>query len=286
MSQPSLTEEELNDALDFSIRAANTAAFIINCAIDERENAGLQDQGKPTATDLVTHCEKQCRDEVVNILRAGAPSYSILTGDVHSKVVLGDGPTWIVSPIDGITSFAHGLFDCCVSIALAVRKEPVLGVVCAPRLHEVFTAVKNRGAFSNGQRIHVSAVTSLKHSVVLLHQGSNNSDTAVKSVTAMQAELAKLPVQGLRCNGSAALDMCFVAAGRAELCWEVGVEPWNVAAGTIIVREAGGVVHDAESTETFDLTSRGVCCGSSLDVTKHGVDLSLKHHYRSCVMDK
>lgn len=285
MTQPSLTEDELDDALGFAIRAANTAAFIINSAIDERTNSTVEAQTRNHPNDLMTQYEKQCKEEVLNILRVGTPSYAILSDGMHSEAVLGDGPTWIVGPIDGTISFEHGLFDFCVSIALALRKEPILGVVCAPRLQEVFTAVKNRGAFSNGQRIHVSLVHSLKQSVVLLHQNCTRSDVAVKSMTAMQAELAKFPVQGLRCNGSAALDMCLVAAGRAELFWEAGVNPWNVAAGVIIVREAGGIVHDVENTDGFDLTRRGVCCGCSLDVTKHGVELSLKHNYCSSVLN-
>ncbi|KAG5481910.1 hypothetical protein LSCM4_06989 [Leishmania orientalis] len=284
--QFSITEEELDYALDLAIRAANTAAFIMNRAMDERINGIAESLAKANQADLVMPYEKQCREEVLHILRTGTPTYAVLSEDAHSGGVLSDGPTWIVGPIDGTVSFAHGLFDCCVSIALAVRKEPLLGVVCAPHLQEVFTAVKNRGAFSNGQRIHVSLVTSLKESVVLLHHGYNRSDAAVKSVTAMQAELAKLPVHGLRSSGSAALDMCLVAAGRAELYWEVGVKPWNVAAGVIIVREAGGVVHSVESAEYFDLTGGSVCCGCSLDITTHGVELSRKHNYRNSLLSK
>ncbi|KAG5481596.1 hypothetical protein LSCM1_05620 [Leishmania martiniquensis] len=282
--QLSITEDELDYALDLAIRAANAAAFIMKCAMDERTNGIAESLTKINPADLVTPYEKQCREEVLHILRTGTPSYAVLSEDAKSEAVLSGGPTWLVGAIDGSISFAHGLFDCCVTIALSFRKEPLLGVVCAPQLQEVFTAVKNRGAFSNGQRIHVSSVSSLEESVVLLHQGFNRSDAAVKHVTAMQAELSKLPVHGLRCGGSAALNMCLVAAGRAELYWEVGVSPWSVAAGVIIVREAGGVVHDVESTEAFDLTRGNVCCGCSLGITKHGVELSLKHNYRSSVL--
>ncbi|KAK7196241.1 myo-inositol-1(or 4)-monophosphatase 1 [Novymonas esmeraldas] len=280
MTQPPLTEDELNHALDLAIRAAHTAASIINRAVDARGSSCIEAQSKTNGADLVTQQDKMCEEEVLNILRVGTPSYAILSEESNSATVLGDGPTWIVDPIDGTASFVHGLFDCCVSVALAVRKEPVLGVVCAPRLQEVFTAVKDRGAFSNGQRIHVSSATSLTESVVLLHHGYDRSDAAVRSMLAMQAELAKVPVHALRCNGSAALDMCFVAAGRAELYWEVGVHAWDVAAGAVIVREAGGVVHDVERMDSLDLTSRTVCCGCSPAITQHGVELSRKHGYR------
>lgn len=285
MTQAALTEDELNHALDLAIRAAHTAAAIINRAVDERPGVNIDVTTKSNSTDLVTQFDTQCEEEVLNILRTGTPTYAVVSEETHGDVDgLGDGPTWIVDPIDGTTSFAHGLFDCCVSIALVVHKEPVLGVVCAPRLQEVFTAVKGRGAFSNGQRIHVSPTASLRGSVVLTHYGYNRSEAAIKSMMAMQVEMVRLPVHAVRCQGSAALDMCFVAAGRAELYLEAGVHAWDVAAGAIIVREAGGVVHGVESTDTFDLTRRSVCCANSAAAGKFGVELAIKHDYRAATL--
>ncbi|KEG12774.1 myo-inositol-1(or 4)-monophosphatase 1 [Trypanosoma grayi] len=281
-----ISDAELDVALELALRAAHVAASIIDKAIEERGSTLLDISAKDNPVDLVTQYDKQCEEEVLAILRTGAPHYEILSEETHSDTVLGDEPTWIVDPIDGTTSFIHGLFDCSVSIALAVDKQPVLGVVSAPRLQEVFSAVRGRGACCNGQRIHVSKRCSLQESVVFLHQAYNRSEAAVNSIIGIQKELACLPVHAIRNNGSAALDMCFVASGRAELYFEVGIQPWDIAAGAIIVREAGGVVHNIDDTESFDMMSRGFCCANSLELSKAGIELSKKYNYKSVTLGK
>lgn len=285
MTQHTLTEEELDFAMELALRAAHAAATIINRSIDERSANALDIETKSSSIDMVTQYDKQCEEEVLHILRSGTPTYGVVSEETHSGAVLGDGPTWIVDPIDGTTSFIHGMYDCCVSIGLAVNKEPVLGVVNAPRLQEVFTAVKGRGAYCNGQRIHVSSPASLHECVVFMHMSYNRSEAAVKSVLGMQAELAKYPVHSIRNNGACALDMCSVAAGRADAYWEVGVQSWDMAAGAVIIREAGGVVHDIEDGDMFDLTRHGMCCGCSKEITKHGLELAKKYDYRNAVLN-
>ncbi|ESL08563.1 myo-inositol-1(or 4)-monophosphatase 1 [Trypanosoma rangeli SC58] len=279
-----ISDAELDDAVELALRAAHFAAFIIERAMSERESALLDITSKTSSVDLVTQYDKQCEEEVVAILRAGTPYYDILSEETHASVELSDKPTWIVDPIDGTTSFIHGLFDCSVSIALVVDKEPVLGVVSAPRLHEVYSAARGRGAYCNGQRIHVSDTRTLQEAVVLLHVTVNRTEPAVKSYISMQKELASIPVRGVRNYGSAALDMCFVAGGRAELYFEVGTYAWDIAAATIIVREAGGVVHNIDNAQSLDLMSRGFCCANSLELSKVGIELSSKHHYKETTL--
>lgn len=285
MTRVTLTDEELDFAMGLALQAAHAAAVIINRAIDERASIVFDIQTKSSTTDMVTQYDKQCEEEVLHILRSGTPSYAVVSEETHSTVPLGDGPTWIVDPIDGTTSFIHGMYDCCVSIALAVNKEVVLGVVNAPRLQEVFTAVKGRGAYCNGQRIHVSSPASLHECIVFMHVSYNRSEAAVKAVLDMKAELAKYPVHSIRSNGSCALDMCSVAAGRADAYWEVGVQSWDMAAGAIMIREAGGVIHDIEDADMFDLTRQGMCCGCSKEITKYGLELAKKHNYRNAILD-
>ncbi|EPY32066.1 myo-inositol-1(or 4)-monophosphatase [Strigomonas culicis] len=281
----SISETEINVAVDLATRAAAVASAIINKSIEERQSAMVETVAKTNSTDLVTMYDAQCEEEVINILKSGTPFYNILSEETRSDVELTNDPTWVVDPIDGTTSFVHGFYDCCVSIALVVNKEPILGVISAPRLQEIFTAVKGRGAFCNGQRIFVSESTTLEESVVFVHQSYNRSQRAVDSVIAIQTELAKLPVHSLRNNGAAALDMCFVAAGRAEMYFEVNIHAWDYAAGTIIVREAGGVVHDVDDTETYDLMRHGMCCGCCKEITAKGVELARKYDYRNAIMD-
>ncbi|KPI89089.1 putative myo-inositol-1(or 4)-monophosphatase 1 [Leptomonas seymouri] len=284
MAHAILTDEELDTAMELALRAAHAAATIINSFIDERASNALDINTKSSSVDLVTQYDRQCEEEVLHILRSGTPSYGILSEETHSSDALGDGPTWIVDPIDGTTSFVHGMYDFSVSIALAVNREAVLGVVNAPRLQEVFAAIKGRGAYRNGQRIHVSSPASLRECIIFMHVSYNRSEAAVKAVVGMQAELAKYPVHSIRNNGSCALDMCSVAAGRADAYWEVGVQAWDMAAGAIIIREAGGVVHDIEDADTFDLTRQGMCCGCSKEITRHGLELAKKYNYRNAVL--
>lgn len=283
----SITDSELDFAAELALRAAYTAAVIINKAIDERSTPVVNVDLKSNSVDLVTKYDKQCEEEVLTILQAGTPHYGVVSEETHSNVDEEIAPvTWVVDPIDGTTSFVHGLYDCCVSIGLVVNGEPVLGVVSAPRLQEVFVAIKGRGAFCNGQRIHVSATQRLEDAVVCFHQAYNRSPECVNSVVSIMGDLAKHPVQSVRNNGAAALDMCYVAAGRADMYFEVGIHSWDYAAGTIIIREAGGVVHDVEDTETFDLFHRkGMCCGSHKELTKHCVELAKKHNYRNNVLN-
>ncbi|RNE97720.1 myo-inositol-1(or 4)-monophosphatase 1 [Trypanosoma conorhini] len=279
-----ISEAELDVAVELALRAAHFAALIIDKAMLERESALMDFASKATSVDLVTQYDKQCEEEVLTILRTTTPHYDILSEETHSSVELSDKPTWVVDPIDGTTSFIHGLFDCCVSIALVVDKEPVLGVVSAPRLHEVYSAVRGRGAYCNGQRIHVSERRTLQESVVLLHVAVNRTAPAVNSYLAMQKELACIPVHAVRCHGSAALDMCFVAGGRAELYFEVGTYAWDIAAAAVIVREAGGVVHNIDNAEFLDIMSRGFCCANSLGLSRLGMELSTKHNYKEATL--
>ncbi|KAF5225336.1 hypothetical protein ECC02_001514 [Trypanosoma cruzi] len=281
-----ISDAELDIAVELALRAAHVAASIIEKAMAERENTLLDINTKVNSVDLVTQYDKQCEEEILTILRTGTPQYDILSEETYSDVGLSDKPTWVVDPIDGTTSFVHGLFDCCVSIALVVDKEPILGVVSAPRMHEVYSAVRGRGAYCNGQRTYVSEKRRLEESVVLLHQAVNRSEPAVKSLISIQKELACIPVHAVRNHGSAALDMCFVASGRAELYFEVGIYAWDIAAASIIVREAGGVVHNIDDAQSLDLMSRGFCCANSLELSKVGIDLSKKYKYKENTLGK
>ncbi|CBH11240.1 inositol-1(or 4)-monophosphatase 1, putative [Trypanosoma brucei gambiense DAL972] len=275
---------ELDAALQLALRAAHGVACTIDKAIEERDTTLLDIQTRENGEGLITQYDKQCEEEIIAILRLGAPSYDIISEELHSDTVLTDAPTWMVSTINGTSSFIHGLFDCCVSIALVVDKEPVIGVVNAPRLHEVYSAIRGRGAYLNGQRIRVSETRSINQSVVYLHNPCGEGEVVVNTVIEMQKEFTRMPVHALRVHGSVALDMCFIATGRAELFLKVGVDPWDVAAATVIVREAGGVVHDIDNLNILDLTTCTVCCANSSEISNIGVGVAAKHGYKKSVL--
>nr|CCC90561.1 putative inositol-1(or 4)-monophosphatase 1 [Trypanosoma congolense IL3000] len=279
-----VSDAELDAVLQLALRAAHVAACTTDKAVDDRDTASNDFRIRQTPTDLAIQNDKQCEEEVVSILREGAPHYEIIIKDSSSDAVLTDKPTWVVDVTNGSDSFIHGLFDFCVSIALVVGKEPVVGVVNAPPLHEVFSAVRGRGAYCNGQRIHVSPCDSINRSVVYIRDAALRDPVAVTAVVDMQKDFTKMPVHALRAHGSTALDMCFIASGRAELLLEAGVNPWDIAAGAIIVREAGGVVHDIDNADSLNLTSHTVCCANSLEIARIGMNTAAKHMYKRVML--
>jgi len=154
---------------------------------------------------------------------------------------------WIIDPIDGTTNYAHNFPIFCVSIALTFKSETKLGLIYDPMREELFTAVKSQGAALNGKRIQVSSVGELDKSLLatgfpydLRESRVNNFDHFFNFATR---------AQGIRRGGSAALDLCYVACGRFDGFWELKLQPWDVAAGRVIVLEAGGRISDFQNSD-------------------------------------
>lgn len=281
-----LSQEQLDHALEVALRAAAAAAALIDECIEQRADRPLEIEMKSSSADLVTQYDTMCEDVVIKMLTEATPDFEIISEETRSDVVFTDGPTWVVDPVDGTTGFVHGSFDCGVSIGLCINKQPVLGVVNLPRLKEVFHAVAGCGAFRNGKRIRASGCTKMNKAVVCTHTAYNRSEKSVNSIMDINRELALMKVHAIRSYGSAAMDMCSVACGRLDMYFEVGIQAWDMAAGAVIIREAGGVVHSIDSTDTFDITGKAMICGSSLELTKVAIELSAKYDYRNAVLIK
>lgn len=276
---------DLSTEMKVALEAAEMAARIIKSAIDAKSNNPVNFEEKSSSSDLVTAFDKQCEAEVVAVLKNRTPTYAIISEETRSTVALTNAPTWVVDPIDGTTSFIHGMYDCAVSIGLVVDGVPVVGVVNAPLLGKVFTAVKGEGAFCNGTPIKVSSTKSLRSAIIFSHFSScNRSEEAVNSIISIQKALCMEPVHAIRCHGSAAVDMCLVASGAAEVYFDAETHIWDIAAGTVILTEAGGVVHDVDNADHLNLCSRGVCCGNSTCLTTPIVSLINKYHYAKIVL--
>lgn len=283
---PPLSAADLDAALAAAFEAAAAAAALIDECIEHR--ATLEIETKSSSADLVTQYDKQCEATVIAILERLTPAYAIVSEETRSDVPLGNQPTWVVDPIDGTTGFVHGSFDCCVSIGLAVNRRSVLGVVNAPRLSEVFHAVVGRGAFRNGARVRTSGCAVIQKAVVCTHTAYNRSEESITSIMGINKDIALRRVHALRSYGSAAMDMCSVACGRMDLYFEVGIQAWDMAAGAIIVREAGGFVHGIDSAvdlEALDMTSKAMVCSASQALSDMAVELSAKHDYRRAVLE-
>ncbi len=189
--------------------------------------------------DLVTEADLQSEKTIVDLIKTHFPEDSILTEEGSGQSRDNDR-VWIIDPLDGTTNFAHSFPFFAISIGLEVQKEMVLGIVFNPHIHEFFEAVHNKGALLNNKPIHVSNCTKLQDSLVAtgfpydIHQHSQEIVARFEKVMTQ--------VQGVRRPGAASIDLCYVAAGRLDGFWEEKLKPWDTAAGSLIVQEAGGKV--------------------------------------------
>ena len=226
-------------------------SILLNAAVNAGEKAGavLLDYVKSgfriehkNPINLVTDADHAAERCVIDHLRALFPTHGFLAEE-QGRVEQSASPyLWIIDPLDGTTNFAHGYPAYCVSIGLEYRGRCVLGVVFDPSRNDLFTATEGCGAQLNGNPIHVSGASDLDHSLLVTgfaydirESPKNNLDHFAKF---------SLKAQGMRRTGSAALDLCYVAAGRFDGFWEVKLNPWDMAAGSVLVQEAGGNLTD------------------------------------------
>lgn len=208
-------------------------------------------ENKEGVHNLVTEYDMASETFIFNCIQKKYPHHNILSEEAGEKKQ-SSSVTWIVDPLDGTVNFAHNVPMFSISIAAAVEAEIVCGVVYQPMLHELFSAEKGKGAFLNDQRLSVSSNARLDKAFLVTGFPYNVDQNPLHCIDQL-AELLKcgLPVRRL---GSAALDLCYVAAGRFDGYWEVSLHPWDMAAGKLIVEEAGGIVtrYDGSPRPTFN----------------------------------
>ena len=201
-----------------------------------------------TAADLRT--EKLLHRELLK----ARPTYGFLMEE--GGEIVGEDATlrWIIDPLDGTTNFIHAVPYFCIAIALekklpSGKSEILAGVIYDPLHNEMFTAEKYKGAFLNGRRIQVSARKVLDESLLSTSAPRASRNGYTRATRIMKA-LTSQDV-GVRCNGAAALDLAYVAAGRYEGCWFTSLQPWDMAAGVLLVQEAGGMVSEIDGNENW-----------------------------------
>lgn len=210
--------------------------------------------------NLVTEVDQESERLIVEHLLAAFPDHNIVAEEGEYRQ--GQAPfRWIIDPLDGTTNYTHGFPWFCVSIGLESAGELLAGVIYNPMHEELFTATKGGGAFLNGQRLHVSGRAPLQNSLLgtgfpydCASDPANNFDNFIAFQKA---------ARGIRRAGAAALDLAYVAAGRLDGFWELKLKPWDVAAGVLLVREAGGIVttFDGSAYDIFNdriLASNGL----------------------------
>lgn len=223
--------------------------------------------------NLVTEIDKQSEEIIISRIRNQYPDHDFLAEESGGHDKKSDY-RWIIDPLDGTLNFTHGVPIFCVSIGLEVKGEVVLGVVYDPNLDELFTAEKGRGAFLNQKPIRVSTTSTLIESLLVTgfpYTIKDNPDNAVQHFVNFLME-----AQAVRRLGSAALDLCYVAAGRFDGFWEVALSPWDVAAGVLILQEAGGKFTDFHGNPSAIYTKRvlvsnGLIHQKLVEVLKRGL---------------
>jgi myo-inositol-1(or 4)-monophosphatase len=209
--------------------------------------------------DVVTVADRESEKLIVERLTKLWPEHD-LVGEEGARRSHGSDYRWYIDPLDGTTNFAHGYPVFCVSIALEHRKELVAGVVFDPTRNELFAAEKGSGATLNGRLMHVSKIDDLAQSLVATGFPSQKRH---KNPNIHFYHHITLKTHGIRRAGSAAMDLAYTACGRFDGYWEFNLNPWDTAAGVLLVREAGGTVSDADGAP-FDIASKEVVASNGL----------------------
>ncbi len=231
---------EAAPVLDLARRLAREAGALQR----ERYATELVIETKSAAVDLVTEVDRACEAIVVEGISTARPDDAILAEEGSGVERPGAELRWIVDPLDGTTNYAHAYPRFCVSIGVVRAGEPWLGVVYDPLLDELYEAERGAGARLNGKGIRVSPETDLSKGLLATGFAYDRRKSEEDNITQFASFLKA--ARALRRDGSAALDLCYVAAGRFDGFWEFKLQPWDVAAGCLIVEEAGGRTSDAE----------------------------------------
>ena len=230
----------MHPMLTTAVKAARRAGSIINRGARDLDLLTVTAKGPK---DFVSEVDRAAEAAIVETLRAAYPGHAILAEEGTAKGLNAAAEyVWIIDPLDGTTNFLHGFPQYCVSIALQHRGQITQGVVYDPVRNDLFTATRGRGAFLNDRRIRVSRRQHLKDCLVgtgFPYRSEPHLDAYLKMMRAMMIEAA-----GIRRPGAAALDLAYVAAGCYDGFWEMGLNPWDVAAGSLLIVEAGGLVGD------------------------------------------
>ncbi len=249
---------------NIAIRAARNAGSILLKYYEHTDTLTISAKGK---NDFVSEVDKASEQAIIGTLRASYPDHAILAEESGKQS--GNEFQWVIDPLDGTTNYLHGFPQFSISIALKVKGALEVGLVYDPLRDEMFTASRGEGAQLNDRKLRVSKRKSLDGA--LLATGFPFKDqTHMDSYLAMLKDLSQ-DTAGIRRPGSAALDLAYVAAGRVDGFWELGLAEWDFAAGALLVKEAGGTVSDIAGggrfLETGNIIAGGLRIHSALTKT-------------------
>src|SRR6187549_3627190 len=242
--------------MNVMVKAARRAGRSLKRDLGEIENLQVSLKGP---ANFVSLADKRAEEMLHTDLTKARPGYGFVGEEGGVRVGDDKTHTWIVDPLDGTTNFLHGIPQFAISIGLQRSGTIVAGVIYNPITDELYVAERGMGAYLNDKRLRVAARKRLADSVIacgLPHLGRGDLELGLRELGAVQDKVA-----GLRRFGAAALDMAFVAAGRLDGYWERNISPWDIAAGIIILREAGGFVTDIDGADAM-FTKKHVVAGN------------------------
>lgn len=241
----------MHPTLNIAVKAARRAASVINRASTQLDLLTVQSK---SPNDFVTEVDRAAELAIIEVLRDAYPEHAILAEESGRS---GDSEyCWIIDPLDGTTNFIHGFPQYAISIALARNNVLEQAVVYDPVRNEMFTASKGGGAFLNDRRIRVSRRIKLMDSLIGTGFPYRQNDNIEAYIGAFRELTQK--TSGIRRPGAAALDLAYVACGRLDGFWEAGLSPWDMAAGALLILEAGGLVSDFAGDSAYLDTGRMV----------------------------
>ncbi len=242
-----------------AVRAAQAGALALAPFAGNRPALEISSK---QANDFVTQADVASERAIASVIAADWPAHKILGEELSATLALAGDPTWIVDPLDGTTNFIHGFPVYSVSVACAVGGQIVAGVVLDPTRDELFRAARGHGAWLGDNRLAISQPNGLDGALVATGFPFRRLHRLEPFLSAFRAVV--LRTAGVRRAGSAALDLAYVAAGRVDGFWEEGLGSWDMAAGTLLIEEAGGVVSDFDNTREFLKTGSVVAGCASL----------------------
>jgi myo-inositol-1(or 4)-monophosphatase len=237
----------MHPMLNTAVRAARAAGRIINRASLDLGNVTISRKNR---NDFVTEVDRAAEEAIVSALLTAYPDHAILAEESgHTQGRLVSEPKdaefiWIIDPLDGTTNFIHGMPQYCVSIGLMQRGVVTQAVIYDPTRDELFTASKGRGAFLNDRRIRVAQRAKIDEALIGTGFPFRRLESLDRYIAMFKAVSEK--AAGIRRPGAAALDLAYVASGRYDAFFEIGLMPWDVAAGSLLITEAGGLIGDLE----------------------------------------
>ena len=245
----------MNALQNVAVMAARRGGSVLLRHLNRLDKLRVEKKGH---NDFVSDADRAAEAAVIEVIQRHYPDHAI---HAEESGVHGDADTvWIIDPLDGTTNFLHGFPQFCVSVGVQVKGRLEAGAVYDPMRQELFAASRGNGATLDDRKIRVSGRTELEHALIGTGFPFRQKDMPMGPYLEMLGKVVR-NTSGVRRPGAAALDLCYVAAGRLDGFWETGLKSWDLAAGTLIIREAGGIVSALDGGENY-LDTGHILCGT------------------------